>query len=286
MANKIFVTASSGNIGSQIVKVLQTQKADFVAGISQNEASKSFGYATKVIDFADVNAMTQALKGIDTLFLLVPLHPLMVQWAKNATDAAKNAGVKHIIRSSGAGTDSKASFMMPQVQGTIDDYIRASGVACTFTAPTNFMQNFINFNTQDIKISGTIYMPVGRGKLGWVDVRDIAAVNAAILQNPSKFSGQTLMITGSENLNYDDCVVIISEVLGKKVSFVDVPEQASIDAMKQWQMPQFSIDMMVSLNQIIKAGYAEGTTNVVKELTGKEPISFRQFVQDHKSLWV
>ena len=43
--------------------------------------------------------------------------------------------------------------------------------------------------------------------------------------------------------------------------------------------------MTSSLNQIIKAGYAEGTTNTVEELIGKKPISFRQFAQDYKQSW-
>lgn len=285
MKTKIFVTASSGNIGSQIVKFLQSDNSDFTAGISKNEKASSFSYPTQIIDFGDVDSMSNAFKGHDTLFLLLPLHPLMVDWAKNAVNAAKNAGVKHIVRSSGLGTDINSVYFLPKLQGSIDDYIKASGLSFTITAPNNFMQNFINFHANDIK-NGTIYMPTGSGKVSWVDVRDIAAVNAAILQNPSNFSGQTIEITGGESLSYADCVATISKVIGKQISFVDVPEQAAIDGMKQYNMPDFIIEVMSSLNLLIKEGKAEKITDIVSSIIGKSPINFNEFVNENKNYWI
>ena len=56
--------------------------------------------------------------------------------------------------------------------------------------------------------------------------------------------------------------------------------------MHGYGMPQFNIDMLSSLNQIIKAGYAEGTTSTVSEVTGKAPISFSQFAADYQASWL
>ena len=43
------------------------------------------------------------------------------------------------------------------------------------------MQNFINFFGQTIKTQNAFYLPVGDGKVSFVDVRDIAAVATEIL---------------------------------------------------------------------------------------------------------
>lgn len=128
-------------------------------------------------------------------------------------------------------------------------------------------------------------MPAGQGKLGWVDIRDIAAVNAEILKNPNAYVNQELTITGAENLSFEDALAIVSSVLDKKVNYVDVSENAAIQAMKDYGMPDFVIEMTSSLNKIIKAGYAEGVTETVEKITGKQPISFRQFVEDYKENW-
>lgn len=285
MANKIFVTASSGNVGRQIVQALTSSNADFVAGISQREEGKPFPYSTQIIDFANKKAMSGTFQGFDTLFLLVPVHPLMIDLAKNAVDAAKIAGVRHIVRSSGFGTEVLSTYKLSQIQGTIDEYVKTSGLSFTITSPNNFMQNFTNFHANDIK-NGAMYMPTGSGKVSWIDISDIAAVNATILQNPSEFAGQTFDLTGSESLSYADCLAIISGAIGKTVSFVDIPEQTAIEGMKQFQMPDFVIEIMSSLNQMIKAGKAGSVTDFVKSITGKAPVLFTEFVEGNKNYWI
>ena len=280
MNRKILITGSTGNIGSQISKNLLAQNIPFTAGINSSEIAEGKVF----LDYNDEDNLKETFSGHDTVFLLFPMHSKMVDWAKSAVKAAKEANVKHIVRSSGAGADSSSAFFMPKTQGTIDDIIRNSGISYTITQPASFMQNFVNFFAHDIK-NGQVYQPVGNGKMGWVDVRDIAAVNTQILITPERFINQELTITGSENLSYGEALKIISDTTQKPVDFIDVPAENAIEAMKSYGMPQFNIDMLSSLNQIIKAGYAEGTTTTVKDITGNAPIPFSQFANDYKSYW-
>lgn len=282
MSKTILITGASGNIGSQLVKILE-QTDNQVLKATQDKTTH--GTNNQVyIDFADKNSLVEGFKKADVVFLLFPMVEQMVSFAENAVEAAKEANVKTLIRSSGAGADSNAQFLMPQVQGSIDDLIVNSGIPYVITQPASFMQNFVNFFAQNIK-NGAVYLPVGTGKIGWVDVRDIAQVNATILANPSQFIGSKITITGSENLSYAQALKTIADTIGKEIQFVDVPEEAAINAMKEMGMPDFTIQMTSSLNQIIKAGYAEGTTETVKEITGKAPISFKQFSADYQEAW-
>jgi len=148
---------------------------------------------------------------------------------------------------------------MPRIQGTIDDIIRASGIAYTLTKPASFMQNFVNFFSNDIK-NGVVYQPVGQGKMGWVDVRDIAAVNTQVLIHPEKYINQELTITGSENLSYAEALKLISKTIGEPIDFVDIPDEKANAAMK-------------------------GVTTTVQNVTGEKPISFEQFANDYQSNW-
>jgi len=281
MKNNILVTASTGNIGSHIITRLEQSNANFKSGVNTADVAVNQVY----IDFDQKENLEIAFQGFDTVFLLFPMHPKMVEWANNAVEAAQKANVKHLVRSSGAGADSTSAFFMPKVQGQIDDLITGSGITYTITRPSSFMQNFVNFFSHDIK-QGVVYQPVGNGKMSWVDVRDIAAVNTQILLNLSTYENKRMVITGQENLSYSEALEIISNVINKPIRFVDVPTDAANEAMRKMGMSQFGIDMMSSLNKIIKAGYAEVTTNTVKDLTGKEPILFKEFALDNKANWI
>ena len=118
-----------------------------------------------------------------------------------------------------------------------------------------------------------------------MDVRDIAAVKVEVLLNPKSYTGQTLTITGAESLSYAEAVQRMNETLGREAQYVAVTDEAAIEAMRGLQFPDFIIDLMISLNQSIRAGHAEEITGTVDSVLGRPPIGFTQFVQDHRAVW-
>ena len=46
-------------------------------------------------------------------------------------------------------------------------------------------------------------------------------------------------------------------------------------------MDDWFIDVMIESYSIIRAGHASGTTTVVKQITGRNPILFAKFARDH-----
>ena len=282
MPNRILVTGATGNIGGEIARQLKDKGADFVAGSS---AGAIDGMASVSIDFADKASLVDAMQGVSTVFMVLPNHPDMVRWGENLIDAARESEVSHIVRSSGSLADKESSLKIEELLGTTDEYLKNSGVDYTITAPSFFMQNFINFFGDNYK-SGAIYQPAGDGSIGWVDVRDIAAVNVEVLLNPKNYSGQSLTITGAESLSYAEAVQRMNQTLGREAQYVAVPDEAAIEAMKGLEYPEFIIDVMISLNQSIRLGHAEETTSTVKSVLGRPPIGFTQFIADNKNAWL
>ena len=123
-------------------------------------------------------------------------------------------------------------------------------------------------------------------KLVWVDTRDIAAVNVEVLLNPGNFINQTLTITGSESLNYQEAINQMNEVLGRETKYVAIPNEVAAKAMADMQFPQFIIDLLISLNNSIKQGRFIETTNTVEKILGRKAITFKQFVNDYKNVWL
>ena len=282
MNNKILVTGASGNIGAPLVANLKAANANFA--IMRSKASNDEGFETVVADFNDPAALTRAFTGIDTLFLLLPLVENKLELAQNAATAAKQAGVKHLVRSSGAGADAQSPFALPKLQGQIDDLLKATGIPCTFLRPAGFMQNYTTYQTQAIK-DGTIYMADGGQAQSIVDTRDIADVAIKVLQNPAAHAGRTYTLTGGESITGTQAAALISQAIAKPVQHVSVPTEAAVATMQQWGMSAFNINILDSLNMVISAGYASEVSPDVENLLGRKPRTFAEFVADNAAGW-
>jgi len=282
MENKILVTGATGNIGSSIVELLKKKKVNFIA-VANNKQIE--GVDTVSADFADQESLEKAMEGVTTLFMVLPSHPEMVKWGQNIIAAAKKAGVKHIVRSSGSLADSDSPLLIRQLLAKTDTDVIESGIDYTITSPSFFMQNFINMFADDYK-KGAIYQPAGEGEASWTDVRDIAAVNVEVLMNPAKYKGQNLIITGSESFGYTEAIKRVNSITGKESNYVAISDEAATEAMRGMQYPDFIIDLLISLNQCMVQGFGEEVTDTVENILGRKPILFNQFVEENKEIWL
>jgi len=283
MTNRILVTGAAGNIGAEIVKRLQARKADF-AVMTHASGGAPAGAGETQGDFLDPASLRRAFEGVDTLFLLFPLVPEMPRMAANAVAAAKAAGVRHIVRSSGAGADAASPAAIAKVHGEIDALIRNSGIPFTLLLPTSFMQNLVNFYGAAIR-DGALYAPRGDGATAVIDVRDIADVAVEVLTHPAAHAGQSYTLTGPDNLTDAQMVSAIARQIGRDVRYVDVPETAAVDSLTRMGSPPQVIEWLMSLNHVIKQGWAAGVSPVVETITGRPPRNLADFVRENAAAW-
>jgi uncharacterized protein YbjT (DUF2867 family) len=280
--NKILVTGASGNIGKQLVRALQAEGADFEVMRSKAQDGTM---PSRVASFADAASLERAFAGVDTLFVLMPLVPNKLELARNVAKAAQAVGVKHMVRSSGAGADPQASFALPRLQGQVDQILQDTGIATTFLRPASFMQNYTGFLAGMVK-SGVVYGATADAAQSMVDVRDIAAVAAKVLLNPGPHAGKAYTVTGGEALSDSERLQILSDVIGRKVRFVPVSPEDAEASMFKMGMPAVMVEWLSSLNRIISAGYAGAISPDVESLLGRAPIGFAAFAQDHRDAWL
>ena len=280
--NRILVSSATGTIGTALVQRLRELGATFTTMSSKPSARSPQAHV--VGDFDDRGSLERAFAGIDTLFLLLPLVPNKLALADNAIAAARAAGVMHIVRSSGAGADASSPVSLARLHGSIDAKIAASGIAHTLLRPSGFMQNWVTFSAGQVK-AGTVYAPHGSGAQSVIDVRDIADVAAAILMHPAAHAGKAYTLTGAHALTDAQMLATISAATGRKVTYVDVPESAAHQAMLEMGMPEIMIDWFMSLNHVIKQGWAASITDDVQQLSGHAPRRFDDFVRENVAAW-
>src|SRR5208282_3919972 len=115
-----------------------------------------------------------ALKGAERLFLLTPASPNQSAQEIAVIDAAKKAGVKHVILLSAVGVSVDSPITLARNHAKTEEYLKKSGLAWTILQPHSFMQNLLN-QAGGIKSQGAIYGNFKDGKVAMVDSRDIAA---------------------------------------------------------------------------------------------------------------
>jgi uncharacterized protein YbjT (DUF2867 family) len=277
-SNTILVTGANGNIGQALTASLAQAGQAFVR-MSSKPATGAHASTTRVADFADAASLRQAFEGVDTLFLLFPLVENKLELARNAAQAAKAAGVRHIVRSSGAGADATSSFALPRFQGQIDEVLAATGIPTTFLRPAGFMQNYGTYQAQAIA-AGHIYMADGGQAQSLIDARDIGAAAAQVLLNPAAHAGKAYTLTGSQSITGAQAAQVLSAALGRNVNHTSVATADAVATMQQWNMPAWLIELMDSLNQIVSAGYASGVSPDVEHILGRPGRSFEHYVRE------
>jgi uncharacterized protein YbjT (DUF2867 family) len=275
---KILVTGATGNTGSLLVPKLVSSDADvkvFVRDAERAESFKKMGAEVVTGDLDVEDSMVPVVKDVDKMYLLTWNGPTQLQQVKNVLNAIKKAGVSpHIIRHSMWGPESRIIKQGLEAE----ELIKSSGLPWTILKPTFYMQNLM-MAAGTIASDGVIYWDMGKGKLGMIDVRDIAESAFSALTKEG-LEGKSYILTGPQAISFDEIASIFSDKLGKEVKYINVPGEASRQAMVGMGLPEWIADGYVELSAGFSKNFAASTTNNVEILTGRPPRSFGQFADD------
>jgi uncharacterized protein YbjT (DUF2867 family) len=195
-------------------------------------------------------------------------------------DAARAAGVSHLVRSSVLGADAGSAARMARQHGVNDDYLAASGLPYTILRPNYFQQNITEIVAPSVGADGAFYSSVGDARISMVDTADVAAVAATVLLDPQQHTGRTYDLTGPEALSYHDVATVLTAGLGRQVAYVDVPADASRQAMLGFGMDPWTVEAVVELydsyRQSGRDGFAAQITATVEQLTGRAPRTLQE----------
>lgn len=278
----ILITGATGNNGRELVRQLTALGQRVRAMVRDSkDAAKLAGPNLEVTtgDFEQPDSIDSALKGVEKAFLLTPVAERFVQWQTTFINAAKRAGIKHLVKFSGMGAVPDARTELMRMHHQTDVLLRESGLAFTILQPNSFHQNMLT-SSGTIKEQGRFYLPLKNAAQSTVDIRDINAVAAKVLSSPGH-EGKTYVITGPEALTFQQAAEIMSGVLGRKIEYVDVPLTAAADGMRQAGMPEWNVRVVCDLLGHFATGGASSVMDTVPKLLGRPAISFEQFVKDH-----
>ncbi|MDQ3734707.1 MAG: SDR family oxidoreductase [Actinomycetota bacterium] len=273
----IVVTGGTGNIGRHVLEELA--KTDAAVRVLARDPSRVSDYQDRLdvvaADLDDPATLGPALQGVERLFILAPGPDVPAQDAA-LIRAAVQAGVRHVVMVSSLGAElGGIAGGRPHLPG--EALLRESGLEWTVLHPSEFMTNTAWWR-DTILSAGSIFVPSGSGRVGFVDPADIGAVAAKVLTTDGHH-GQTYRLTGPEALRTADIAAVLSEVLDRPVQHVDVPAQAFRAGMEQAGMPPFLIDMQVEYYAAVIDGVVDIVSPDVPNLLGRPATDFRSWAQ-------
>jgi len=275
----ILITGASGNVGREVVKqalavglkIRATFQSPAVA------AKAPAGLEGVIMDYAKPDTIRPALHGVEKIFLVGPPLRDLPAFEANFIKEVRAAGQQHVVKLSALGG---RESMFPSQHRDSEENIEASGLPYTFLRPNGFMQNLVNYDAGAIRSQNAFYGCQGNGAVSVVDIRDIAAV-AVIVLAATGHEGKSYALTGGEALTNEQVAEKISRVVGRKISYVDLPAAELKKGILSTGTPGWSADALLDLQRLYREGKASLVTDDVERLTGHKPITFDQFARDY-----
>ena len=287
----VFVIGASGNVGSATVQALSSKYADKVeirAGTRNPDKAdklKSLPNVSVVqAEMGDKEKLRETLKGVHALYIVTPTAENRAQLTIATAQAAKEAGVKHLLVVSGTIVELKGSSIGQQCL-EIETAVSQLGVPYTILRLPFFVENYFGLK-DSIKGQGAIYCPVdGTKPFTTVVVADAAKAGAAILVDPTKHANKTYTII-SDCHSYNDIAAAFGEALGKTVTYNRMPYDAMEQAFLGMGVPRWQVDGLFEVYRMIDSGseqVTEADTSHFHQITGEQPTSLKAWVSQVKS---
>ncbi|MBN2598430.1 SDR family oxidoreductase [Labilibaculum sp.] len=283
---KILVTGATGHLGNIVVenllkKVSAGQISILVRDEAKAQALKAKGVTVNIGSYQDIHSLNNAMKGIDKVLLISSSDfNDRIGQHKNVVDAAKQAGVKHILYTGVTLKDIAASPLQPLLQDHFqtEDYIKESGLSFTFLQNSLYAEVIPMFVGEDVLKTG-IFFPAGEGKVPFAVRKDLGEAIAIILAGEGH-ENKTYHLTASKTYLFADIAAELTTLSGRKVNYTSLEDDAFEDMLKQFGLPEEIVLMSVLFAKGIKNNDFNMADGTLESILGREQTDLRMFLKE------
>lgn len=278
----LIVTGANGQLGRAVVEhLLQRLPADQIGVSVRNPASAADlaqrGVHVRHGDFADPATLRTAFAGATGLLIISVdvIGPVRVELHRNAIDAAKEAGVQHVVYTSVIDPDPASPFAAAADHAATEAYLRESALRYTI------LRNGLYAETLPMLVGaavagGPLEAPVD-GPVAYVARADLAEAAANVLAQGGA-TNQVLDLTGGEALDLAAVAGIVSRLLDRPVTREVLPDAVYRGRLVGAGMPGPGADIFLGIFAAIRAGRFAAVDPALARILGRPPVSVDAFL--------
>jgi len=236
----VLVTGATGQQGGALARVLLDKGHRVRAFVRKPDSPEAkelerLGAELTEGNFEQPSTIEDAARGVDAVFVVAtPFEAgteAEVRHGIAAVDAAKAAGVGHLVYSSVANADRDTAIPHFDSKREVEEHIERLGVPYTIVAPVYFMENLLAPWTLPELKEGRLPMALSSSRpLQQIALSNIAAFTALILEKRKDFAGQRLDIA-SDEVAGDEVAETLTRVTGHEIHYVELPLEQVRQAM-------------------------------------------------------
>ena len=269
----VLVTAASGHLGRLVLDSLLARgvpAADIRAG-ARTPGSLA-GYADRGVDvvqldYNDPASAAAAVKGVDRVLLISGSEVgRRVEQHRRVIDAARAAGVQHLIYTSAPKANDTTLVLAPEHRAT-EELVRTSGIPFTVLRNNWYTENY----AQDLataRATGTLVTSAGDGRVASAARADYAEAAAVVLTQDGH-QGQVYELGGDDAWDFDTLAAAFTEVLDRPVEVRQVSTEEHVAILEQAGLDVGTAGFVASLDANIRDGELAATDGTLARLIGR-----------------
>ncbi|MFE5322548.1 NmrA family NAD(P)-binding protein [Paenibacillus sp. NPDC056579] len=221
----IVMTGATGSLGKIILRQLLYRKRpeNIIVSVRKPEAAEALkgqGVDVRYGDYEDKASLVGSFRGASKLLLISSPHPddsVRLRHHLSALDAAKEAGIRHIIYTSIAFLE-QGQLPLHRLHLDTEKEIRESGIPFTFLRNGYYMDILRFLGVREAAASGVLLSPPGDWSFNTTAREDLALAAAAVLtEEGPTHTGRTYELTASRTWSLSDLARAIAEATGRRV---------------------------------------------------------------------
>jgi NAD(P)H dehydrogenase (quinone) len=285
MSKKVLITGATGDTGRAAVRESIALGLDVRAMVHRKDdrsaALEALGAEVVVGDLLEINTIRDAMKDVDAAYFVWPVQPGLINATVNFAQAAKETGVKAVLNLSQRSADRESSSDSCRDSFIAEEIFNWSGLPVIHLRPTYFLEWLLYPWQLPYLQKGVLRMPVGNGRHSPIAADDQGRAVAALLKNPEAHIGTTIPLSGPVEMNHEQMAAELSEALGRKIVFQDLPIAEYCSSIEVMGVPPYIVQHLRGAMADYQKGHMAGADNNIEKLTGRRSMTVGEFARLH-----